>query len=242
MVPCVVAIAVVVDDQGALAAVPVGVGKDVFVHRADVVEEVVEQKIAALGKEPAPLAAAERSRARGARPASGRGSRRSAAAVLHPVLFGESFDLSVPKHRQPGQRRHHRRNAKALVAVAKLIDGRALIRIAHEVHIALHDVRIELQRVLDDRAVLGVVLVAHHVHEGAVVDAMHAQGANEVALHQPEGLGQQQRSGHFGGHAVHHFAPELMRHVPVELGVGSCRIRRAKEWLRCCPGPGNQSR
>ncbi len=34
-----------------------------------------------------------------------------------------------------------------------------------------------------------------HVHEGAVVDAVHAQRADEVALQHPEGLGQQQRVG-----------------------------------------------
>ena len=49
------AVAVVVDHQRALAAVAVGVGKDVFVHRAVGLEEVVEQEVAALGKEPAAL-------------------------------------------------------------------------------------------------------------------------------------------------------------------------------------------
>ena len=49
------AVAVVVDHQRALAAVAVGVGKDVFVDRAVALEEVVEQEVAALGKEPAAL-------------------------------------------------------------------------------------------------------------------------------------------------------------------------------------------
>ena len=46
---------------------------------------------------------------------------------------------------------------------------------------------------------------------------MHAQRADEVAFEQPEGLGQQQRSRHLGGDAVHHLAPELVGHQRVEL-------------------------
>jgi hypothetical protein len=49
------AVAIVVDHQRALAAVAVGVGEDVFVHRAVAGEKVVEQEVAALGKEPAAL-------------------------------------------------------------------------------------------------------------------------------------------------------------------------------------------
>ena len=49
------AVAVVIDHQGALAAVAVGIGKDVFVHLAGALEEVVEQEIGALGEEPAAL-------------------------------------------------------------------------------------------------------------------------------------------------------------------------------------------
>ena len=110
-------------------------------------------------------------------------------------------------------------NAEALVARAELIDGGAFVGIAHEVDVALHDVGIEFEGVLDDGAVLGVFLVAHHVHEGAVVDAMHAEGADEVALHEPEGLGEQQGAGNFGGDAVDDFAPEFLRHEAVEVGL-----------------------
>ena len=181
--PVRLAVAIVIDHQGALVASAIGVGKDVFVHLAVVRKEVVEQEVAALGKEPAAL--------------EQRGNLAFVALdhpgigvfvvarplVLHAVLLGEALDLAVAEHRQAGQRGHHRRNAKAFIALAELIDGRALVGIAHEVHVALHDVGVELQRVLDDRTVLGVVLVAQHHHEGAVVNAMHAQRANEVALH-----------------------------------------------------------
>ena len=138
-------------------------------------------------------------------------------AVLHAVLFGEAFDLAVAEHGQAGQRGHDDGNAEALVAGAELVNRGALIGIAHEVDVALHDVGIELEGVLDDGAVLGVFLVAHHVHEGAVVDAMHAEGANEVAFHEPEGLGEQQRAGNFGGDAIDDLAPELVGHAAVEF-------------------------
>ncbi len=56
---------------------------------------------------------------------------------------------------------------------------------------------------------------------------MHAQGADEIALHQPEGLGQKEGIGRFLGHAVHHLAPELLGHSGVELGPGQPML---------CPG------
>ena len=54
---------------------------------------------------------------------------------------------------------------------------------------------------------------------------MHPQGTDEVPLHQPEGLGQQQRPRHLLGHAVHHLPPELVRHRRVELRLGHRRLR-----------------
>ena len=213
------AVAVVVDDQRALVAGAVGIGKDVLVHRTGRLEEIVEQKIVALGKDPATL----QQRSNLALVALHKPMvRRLVVArplVLHAVLLGESLNLPVAEHRQARQRGHHGRHAEAFVALAELVNCRSFIRIAHEVHVALHDVGIELESVLDDRAVLGILLVAQHLHERAVVDAMHAQGADKVALHQPESLGQQQRSGHLGGHAIHHFAPEFVRHVLVEFGL-----------------------
>ncbi len=151
------------------------------------------------------------------------------------------FDLPVTEHGQARQRRHQRRDAEAFVALAELINCRSFIGIAHEVDVTLHDVRIEFEGVLDDRTVLGVLLVAHHVHEGAVVDAMHAERANEVAFHQPEGLGQQQRAGHFGGDAVHHLAPEFVRHG--RLNSAWLMLYSAREGMAPLdPGPGNHSR
>jgi hypothetical protein len=136
---------------------------------------------------------------------------------LHAVALGEALDLAVAEHGQAGQRGQQGADAEVLVAGAELVDGGALVGIAHEVDVALEDVGIELDGLLQIGAVLGVLLVAQHVHEGAVVDAMHAEGADEVAFEQPEGFGEQQRAGNFGGDAVDDLAPELVRHEGVEL-------------------------
>ena len=52
---------------------------------------------------------------------------------------------------------------------------------------------VEFQHVLDGLAVLGVLLDLEHVHEGAVVHAVHAERPDEIPLHHPERLGQEQR-------------------------------------------------
>ena len=55
---------------------------------------------------------------------------------------------------RPGSVDKHGGDAEALVARAELIDGGALVGIAHEVDVALHDVGIELEGVLDDQRYL----------------------------------------------------------------------------------------
>ena len=140
-------------------------------------------------------------------------------AELHPVLLAEALDLPVAEHRQPGQRRQHRRHAEVLVALAELLERGLLVGVAHEVDVALEDLRVELDGLLDDLPVARAVLVAEHVHERAVVDAVHAERPDEVALEQPERLGQQERAGDLGGDPVDDLAPELDRHPRVELGL-----------------------
>ena len=142
------------------------------------------------------------------------------AAVFHAVTLFEALDLAVTKHWQAGQRRHQRADAKVFVALGELVDRGALIGIAHEVDVALEDLGVELQRVLDHGAVVRVLLVAQHVHECAVVDAMHAECAHEIAFHQPERLGEQQRVGRFDGGAIDDLTPEFVRHDAIELGLG----------------------
>ena len=96
---------------------------------------------------------------------------------LHPVLLAEALDLAVAEHRQPGQRRQDRRHAEVLVALAELLDRGLLVGVAHEVDVALEDLRVELEGLLDDLPVARAVLVAEHVHERAVVDAVHARAS-----------------------------------------------------------------
>jgi hypothetical protein len=49
---------------------------------------------------------------------------------------------------RPGEGDHDARRCRVLVTFAELIHGRALFGVVHEVHVALEDLRIELQRVL----------------------------------------------------------------------------------------------
>ena len=154
------------------------------------------------------------------------------ALELHAVALGEAFDLAVAKHGQAGQGGQQRADAEVFVAVAELVDGGALVGIAHEVDVALEDVGVELDGLFEIGAVLGILFVAQHVHEGAVVDAMHAEGADEVALEQPEGLGEQQGSGDFGSDAVDDLAPELVRHQARRIPPATWRFRRARGWIR----------
>ena len=181
--------------------------------------EVVQQEVARLG-EPGPpveqredlaLVALDQPRVRALverRPAE-----------LHPVLLAEALDLAVAEHRQPGQRREDGGHPEVLVALAELLERGLLVGVAHEVDVALEDLRVELDGLLDHLPVAGAVLVAEHVHERAVVDAVHAERPDEVALEQPERLGQQERVRDLGGHPVDDLAPELDRHAPVELGL-----------------------
>ena len=117
-----------------------------LVDAAVVGDEVVQQEVARLG-EPRPameqredlaLVAFDQPRVRSLV------ERR--AAELHAVLLAEALDLAVPQHRQPGQRRHHRRDAEVLVALAELLDRGLLVGVAHEVHVALEDLGVELER------------------------------------------------------------------------------------------------
>ncbi len=215
---------VVVDHERPLVAGPVGVGEDVLVDVSRIVHDVVEPEVANLGEqapamdegEELPFVAGDESLVG---PLVPRG-----ATKLHAVLLGEPLDLPVAEHREARHRDQHRRDPEVLVPGSELLDRRPLVGVVHEVDVALEDLRVELERVPDQQPVVGVLLVAEHVHEGAVVDAVHPQGPDEVALHEPERLRQQERLRHLGGNAVHHLAPELLGHRGVEGGPGHGRL------------------
>src|SRR6201985_3508459 len=63
---------------------------------------------------------------------------------LHPIALGEALNLSVAEHRQAGQRCEQCADAEILVSSPELVDGGALVGIAHEVDVSLQDVWIEL--------------------------------------------------------------------------------------------------
>ena len=142
-----------------------------------------------------------------------------------------------PNMGRPGSVASSVATPKYLSPAAELVHGGALVGVVHEVDVAAQDARVEGHGLADDLLVAGVLLVAQHVHEGAVVDAVHAQRAHEVALQQPEGLGQQERVGHLCGHAVHHLAPELGGHAPGQLGRRQ-GCRRAGRDARLVPRQG----
>ncbi len=138
--------------------------------------------------------------------------------VLHAVLFGEALHLAVAEHGQARQGRHQGSDAEELVARTELVDGRALVRVRHEVDVALHDAGVELKRIFQHLAVIGIVLIAQHHHKRRVIDAVHAQGTDKIALHQPKRFRQQQRAGHLTCNPVHHLAPKLLGNRGIELG------------------------
>ena len=82
---------------------------------------------------------------------SGRSSRIARRNSM-PYFSPKPCDLAVAEHRQPGQRGQHRRHAEVLVALAELLDRGLLVGVAHEVDVALEDLRVELERLLDDLA------------------------------------------------------------------------------------------
>src|ERR1700722_17342912 len=134
---------VVVDDQCAVFATPVGVGKDILIDGAVGLVKIVEKEILALGEQPA-LVKQWSNFTIVARHQSLIGIFLvTSAAELHSVLLSEAFDLTVAEHRQARQSRHHGGDTKKLVAITELVNGCALIRIAHEVDVALEDIRVE---------------------------------------------------------------------------------------------------
>src|ERR1700735_1322347 len=135
---------VVVDDECPIVAAPVGVGKDILIHRAVRPEKVIEQEILALSKQPALVEQRSNFAIVTCYQSLIRVLLVPGAAELHAVLLSEALDLTVAEHGQARQSRHHGGYAEEFVAVAKLVNRRAFIRIAHKVDVKLWDVRLKL--------------------------------------------------------------------------------------------------
>ena len=151
------------------------------------------------------------------------------APVFHAVLFLKALNLPVPEHREPRHRDHHRADAEVFVSAPELRDGRFLVGVVHEVDVPLEDLGVKLEGVLDSRSVLRVILALEHVHERGVVHAVHAERADEVAFHHPEGFCEEERVGDLARAAVNHLAPELFRYAPLELVARERVLRAARD-------------
>ena len=209
---------VVVHDERALRAAAVRIGEDVLIDAARG-DEVVEQEVARLGEPGASVEEREDLALVTLDEPGIRALIQRGPPELHPVFLAVPLDLAVAQHREARECRHDHRDAEVLVALAELLERRLLVRVAHEVDVALEDLGVEFEGLAHDLAVARAVLVAEHVHEGAVVDAMHPEGPDEVALQHPERLGEQQRARHLGGDPVDDLAPEFDRHPNVEFGL-----------------------
>ncbi len=89
----------------------------------------------------------------------------------------------MPEHWQPWQGDHHRTYPKVLVFLAELVHSGPFVRVVHEIYIPFEDLGIKLECVFHDQSILGVFLVAEHIHEGAVINTVHPEGTDEITFH-----------------------------------------------------------
>ena len=113
-------------------------------------------------------------------------------AVFHAVFFPETLDLAVAEHGQTGKGGQQGAGAEIFVAIAELGQRCLLIRVIHEIDKALEDFRIELQHIFQAKHGTCRFLHLQKMHEGTVVNPVHAQRAHKIRFHQPESFGQQQ--------------------------------------------------
>ena len=218
--PARIAEPVVVDEERALPArADVRVREHVLANRPVVSPDVVQEEVAHLGELGAPVEQGHDDPPVVGVQALVHLLDHARSTELHPVLLGEALELAVPEHRQPGHRRHERRDAEVLVARAELLDRSLLVGVVHEVDEALEDLGVELEGLAHDLPVVGVAFVPQQVHERAVVHAVHAEGPDEVALHEPERLGEEERAGRLGRDPIDDVAPELGGHRAVEVAL-----------------------
>ncbi|MBA7659949.1 hypothetical protein ES703_67945 [subsurface metagenome] len=131
----------------------------------------------------------------------------------------------MPEQCQSGHGSHHKADPEVFVALTELHNSGFFIRVVHKIYIALQNLRIKLQGIFYQAAVILILFILQHIHEGAVIDPVHSQGPDKIALHQPEGLGQEQGVRSFLGYTVNHFPPKLLRHQAVKLLPGHAVLR-----------------
>jgi len=149
----------VVDGEGALVAETVRPGEDVLVYFAIFAPEIEESEVGAFGEDVAVFEERSDFALMAIDEVLVGGLVVARAFVLHAVLFGEGFDLAVAEHGQTGEGGHHGADAKVFVPGAELIDRSPFIGVAHEVNVSLENIRIELNRVLNNGAVLSLSLI-----------------------------------------------------------------------------------
>ena len=140
--------------------------------------------------------------------------------ILHAILLGKALYLSVAEHRQAGHGEHRHADTKIFITPSKLRNSGIFIGIIHEVDIALENFRVKFKRVLDQVAIIGIILLFKHVHECAVIDPVHAKCADKIAFEHPERFSKQQGIGDFKLNTVNYLAPEL-------FGYGGIKFRHA---------------
>ena len=137
--------------------------------------------------------------------------------IFHAVLFFKAFNLSVTEHWEPRHSNHECTYSKIFVAFSKLCYGCFLIRIVHEVYVALKNLRIKGDCVFYSVTVFLVFFFFKHVHECTVVNAVHTKSAYKVTFHHPESFGKKKSVWNFLGNTVYNFAPEFIGNCVVEL-------------------------
>ncbi len=129
----------------------------------------------------------------------------------------QPFNLAMTKHRQSRHRRQHGRNTDIFIPGAKLFNRRFFIRVTHKIDKALQDLRIEGEDVFQGLPIFAILFLLQHIHKGAIVDPVHSQGTDEIALHQPESFSQQQGIRSLNSNPVNQFTPEFNRKMVIEL-------------------------
>jgi len=143
----------------------------------------------------------------------------------------------MPEHRETRHGGKQRADPEVFVTFPKLLHSRLFIRVVHEINITFEDLWIVHQRVFDQQSVFFVFFVAEHMHEGTVVNPVHAKRTHKVTFHQPKSFSQKEGIRNFCCNPIHHFTPKFFRHDLVKAFFGHGVIGTGRDistaaWLR----------